>query len=86
MKLPQRVESKTWEDLQILFDEKSAKLTKEVFSKRVTRVTPAWIARIDLQRLKTNQNLNLQNLFYFLTFQQTFFMKSPGLSELEMWK
>ena len=52
MKLPQRVESKTWEDLQILFDEKSAKLTKEVFSKRVTRVTPAWMARIDLQRSK----------------------------------
>ena len=72
MKLPQRVESKTWEDLQILFDEKSAKLTKEVFSKRVTRVTPAWMARIDLQRLKNKPKSKPSEPFLLFDFPTNF--------------
>ena len=79
----------TWEDLQILFDEKIAKRTKKVCSNRVTRVIAAWIAGIELQRLKNKAKPKPSEPFYFLTFRQTFFMKSPELqelSELDMWK
>ena len=92
MKLPQRVAPGTWEDLQILFslfDEKIAKRTKKVCSNRVTRVIAAWIAGIELQRLKNKAKPKPSEPFYFLTFRQTFFMKSPELqelSELDMWK
>ena len=89
MKLPQRVESGTWEDLQILFDEKIAKRTKKVCSTRVTRVIAAWIAGIELQRLKNKAKPKPSEPFDFLAFRQTFFMKSPELqelSELDMWK
>ena len=83
MKLPLRVESGTWEYLQILFDEKIAKLTKKIV---VTRVIPAWIAVIELQRLKNKPKPKPSEPFYFLIFRQTFFMKSPELSVPEMWK
>ena len=54
--------------MQILFDEEIAKLTKKCAVIRVTRIIPAGIAGIELQRLKTqtrNENVNLQNLFTF---------------------
>ena len=101
MKFPQRVESGTWEDLQILFDGKIAKRTKKVCSNRLTKVIQVitvWIAAIQLQRLnnKTKPSEHTEHKpsepsepFYFLTFWQTFFMKSPELqelSELDMWK
>ena len=65
MKLPQRVESGTWEDLQILFDEKIAKWTKKVCSNRVTKVIAAWIAGIELQRLKNKTKPKPSEPFYF---------------------
>ena len=98
MKFPQKVESGTWEDLQFLFDGKIAKRTKKVCSNRLTRVIQViavWIAAIQLQRLKNktkpseHKPSEPSEPFYFLTFWQTFFMKSPELqelSELDMWK
>ena len=97
MKFPQRVESGTWEDLQILFDGKIAKEQKK-FSNRLTKVIQViavWIAAIQLQRLKSktkpteHKPSELSEPCYFLTFRQTFFMKSPELQELpelDMWK
>ena len=75
MKFPQRVESGTWGDLQILFDGKIAKRTKNVCSNRLTRVIQAiavWIAAIQLQKLRSktkpteHKPSELSEPFYFL--------------------